>query len=104
MFEVNSDRFDHPERLPGSTGASQVLIQIWEFADAPEALRTQIPLVYADGWLAFIRPGTGGELEQFLVDRWNAFGFSLVRHQMDDGGVLLAGPHLPQSAQNGDLQ
>ena len=38
----------------------------------------------------FHPPRDWRDLEQFLVDRWNAFGFSLVRHQMDDGGVLLA--------------
>jgi hypothetical protein len=104
MVQAKSDRFDCTAQLQESSVVSQALIQIWEFADAPERFRTQIPLVHAGGWLAFICPGTGRELEQFLIDRWSAFGLSLARREMEDGGVVLAGPHLPHSVQDGVFQ
>lgn len=75
----------------------EILLDLWEFADAPAELRVLVPRVYTGGWLAFIYPGSGEEMAQVLIDRWNSFGFSLARCQLEDGGVVLAGQHPPDS-------
>lgn len=75
-------------------------IALWEFADAPDQLRKLVPLAPVGGWLAFIYPGSAVELEAFLTDRFNSHGLSLARYQLGDGGIILAGQHLPHLAPN----
>jgi hypothetical protein len=81
----------------------EILLELWEFADAPEKLRGLVPRAHTGGWLAFIYPGGGEEVAQVLIDRWNSLGFSLARCQLEDGGIVLAGHHPPHSAHEGSV-
>jgi hypothetical protein len=72
------------------------VLQLWEFADAPQHLQRLIPLTYAGGWLAFLLPGGPRDVVDCLVARWNSSGFSVVCCEAEDGGLVLAGPHLPR--------
>ena len=75
----------------------EIMLNVWEFADAPDHLRGIVPLAYTDGWLAFIHPEGGEVVARTLMDRWNSLGFSLARFQLEDGGIVLAGQHPPHS-------
>jgi hypothetical protein len=87
--------------LSRHTTPEEILLDLWEFANAPDRLRGLVPRAYTGGWLAFIHPGSGEEVAQVLIDRWNSFGFSLVRCQSEDGGIVLAGHHPPHSNSEG---
>lgn len=73
-----------------------ILIQLWEFGDAPEHLRSLVPHEYSGGWLACICPGSGEDVIQLLMDHWCSAGFSLARCQLEDGRIILAGHQLPR--------
>lgn len=75
----------------------EIMLNVWEFADAPDNLRGLVPRAYTDGWLAFICPEIGEEVAQIMIDRWTSLGFSLARFQLEDGGIVLAGQHPPHS-------
>jgi hypothetical protein len=81
----------------------EIHLDLWEFAAAPIKLRGLVPREYTGGWLAFIYPGSGEEVAQVLIDRWNSFGFSLARYELEDGGIVLAGHHPPHSAHEGSV-
>lgn len=74
---------------------NETLIQLWEFADAPEHLQSVVPLAYAGGWLAYIGPDGGDDIVDILIDRWYSSGFSLTRFELVDGSIVLAGQHPP---------
>lgn len=69
------------------------VLQLWEFEDAPANLRRVVPKAYPGGWLAFICPGGATELAESLMTRWSLSGFPIVRGEIEDGGIVLAGPH-----------
>lgn len=92
-------RLDSPTPVWSHFRVNEILIQLWEFADAPEHLKCLIPLAYAGGWLAYIRPGGGEDpVVELLTARWCASGFSLTRFELGDGSIVLAGQHLPGPA------
>jgi hypothetical protein len=72
------------------------VLQLWEFADAPQHLQRLIPLTYAGGWLAFLMPGGSRDVVDCLITRWNSPDFCVVCCEVEDGGLVLAGPHLPR--------
>lgn len=69
------------------------VLHLWEYDNAPANLRRLIPAAYAGGWLAFIRPGTSAHLLESLVARASSTGFPVMRCQIEDGGIVLAGAH-----------
>jgi hypothetical protein len=73
-------------------------LELWKFAEAPPALRNLIPLPYAGGMVVFVLPGGAVEVVDYLVARWVLMGFSVIRKEREDGGIVLAGPDLPASA------
>jgi hypothetical protein len=77
---------------------SNPVLQIWDIEDAPESLRLLVPAAYAEGWLAFIAPGGESNfLEEFLT-RCHSPGLPVIRCEVEGGGILLTGPHLPPEA------
>lgn len=70
-------------------------LELWDFADAPPALRDLIPLPYTGGMVVLVLPGGAAEVVDYLVARWTLMGFSILRCQGEDGSILLAGPTLP---------
>ena len=89
----------------------ETLLKLWGFDDAPDDLRRLIPVRYAGGWVAFVCPGGAAEVVEWLVKRWNASGLPILRHEVEDGGIMLAGLHpqqassdLPDSPEHGQPQ
>jgi len=72
----------------------ETVLLLWEFKNAPTALQRLVPQAYAEWWLALIQPGSADDVVQSLVQRWTSSGFPIVRHDVEDGGIVLAGPHL----------
>ena len=66
---------------------------MWDFEQAPDNLRRLVPMAYAGGWVAFVYPGGAAEIVESLMMRCKAYGFSVVRYDIENGGVVLAGPH-----------
>lgn len=73
-------------------------LKLWEFADAPPALRDLIPSPHAGGIVVVVLPGGAVEVIDYLIARWTLMGFSVVRQESEDGSIVLAGPDLPPSA------
>jgi hypothetical protein len=71
----------------------KTMLKLWEFGDAPEDLRRLVPAAYADGWVVLISPGAARDLVDCVVTRWLSSGFSFVRHDVEDGRIIFAGPH-----------
>lgn len=73
----------------------EILLDLWEFADAPDNLKSLLPLPHPGGWLAYIYPECEADVAQMLIDRWCSLGLSLARYQLEGGGIVLAGQHPP---------
>jgi hypothetical protein len=69
------------------------VLHLWEFENAPARLRRHVPVAYSGGWLAFICPGSADDLVENLVTRWSSSESPVVRCEIEDGGIILAGPH-----------
>jgi hypothetical protein len=69
------------------------VLHLWEFDNAPPRLRRLVPMAFAGGWLAFICPGSPEGLVESLVTRWKSSESPIVRCEIEDGGIVLAGPH-----------
>ncbi|MGJ5813856.1 hypothetical protein [Paludibaculum fermentans] len=72
-------------------------LQLWDFADAPDALRELIPTPYAGGTVVIVLPGGAAEIVDYLMARWTLLGLAVVRYEREDGSIVLAGPELPLS-------
>jgi len=69
------------------------MLHLWEFEEAPANLQRLVPRAYTGGWLVFVCPGSDSEIVDGLVSRCNKSGFSVLRYEVADGGIVLAGPH-----------
>lgn len=72
----------------------EVVLYLWEFENAPPHLQRVVSPAHAGGWLAFIRPGSPELLVQALLQRWHLPEHRVRRYEAEDGGIILAGPHL----------
>jgi len=72
---------------------ANVVLQVWEFGDAPPDLRRLIPEDFVGGWLALISSKDGPDFALHLVHQWSSVGMLLVQYPVEDGGIVLAGPH-----------
>src|SRR5664279_2360334 len=87
--QADSDRRHRRTPFWSHFRVNEMLIQLWEFADAPEHLQSVVPVSCAGGWLAYIGPGGGHDVVELLIDRWNSSGFSLARFELVDGSIVL---------------
>lgn len=77
---------------------SDTTLELWEFDDAPSALREGIPAPSPGGMIIFVLPGGASEIVDYLIARWTRMGFTVVCQQREDGGIVLAGPAPPSSS------
>jgi len=68
----------------------QPILQLWEFVDAPDTLRTLAAAADPNGWLAFIDP-CAQDIVEFLIDRGSAGCLPVLRYETENGGIVLAG-------------
>lgn len=76
-------------------------LEIWEFADAPRELRELVPAIYRTGWVAIFSSGA-----RDVADLVAASGYPehpVFMREVEDGGVLLAGSHIPGSGQSAPI-
>lgn len=71
----------------------RLIIQFWDFEDAPADLRRGIPLPYAGGWVALIPSGRSSEVAETLLAFLNSSGLSFICCETEEDGAVLAGPH-----------
>lgn len=72
---------------------SETTVLLWEFEDAPAQLRRLVPQAYAGWWLAFVHPESAEDIVESLVSRCVSSGSAIIRREVEDGGIVLAGPH-----------
>ena len=75
-------------------GVPDTILQMWDFEEAPDNLRRLVPLAYAGGWVALISYESANELADSLMRRCKDSGLSLIRYDLDNAGILLAGHHI----------
>lgn len=66
------------------------LVQLWEFADAPEDLRALVPAAYSNGWIALIHRN---DLVHPIIAFANAHGLPIWTKIVDSDRTVLGGPH-----------
>ena len=69
------------------------VLHLWEFENAPEALKELVSPPHAGGWLAFVCPGGAEDLVEGLLAQWSSQTLQIVRLDLEGGGTVLAGPH-----------
>jgi hypothetical protein len=70
-------------------------LQLWEFDRAPHDFKQLIPLAFAGGWVVYIKEGSEAGLIAWVVARCRVSGYVVVQCDLEAGGVVLAGRHLP---------
>ena len=66
------------------------VIELWDFADAPEEYRLLVPPSYADGWIALVRQP---DLVEHILSLSDARGLPVRCHQYNHSATVLCGPH-----------
>ncbi len=75
---------------------ADVVLQFWEFKDAPDNFKCRVPEGYCGGWLAFICALDAEDIVETLVNYSHLVGLSVIRCEAENG-VVLAGPYLKTS-------
>jgi len=78
---------------------SETILLLWEFEDAPAQLRSLVPQAYPGWWLAFVHPEGADDIVESLVSRCISSGSAIVRREVENGGIVLAGPHAGRDRQ-----
>lgn len=79
---------------------SDVVLQLWEFHEAPANLRDLFPGKFAGEWLVLVRPeDQAADFVSDLIVHWNSSGLLMAQGQAADGAVVLAGAYTAPSAQ-----
>lgn len=74
-------------------------LEIWEFADAPQYVRELVPATYWKGWIAIFSPGARDVAD--LVAASGSSGQPVFIKEVEGGGVVLAGSHIPEPGKSG---
>lgn len=70
-----------------------VTLLLWDFKDAPPQFRRLLPCTCVSGWVAFVCAGSSAEIVEVLVARWRRTGRTVLRYDIEQVGIVLAGPH-----------
>lgn len=64
--------------------------QLWEYENAPAAVRRLLPNVEAGWWVALVGADNSVELAAFLASLWRSEGYSVAQYSAGEGTILLA--------------
>ena len=92
----------HKQFINHGENMSETKLLLWGFEDAPLQFRRCLPFTYMNGWLAFVCAGSSLEIVEALIARWRLSGQTVMRYEIEDGGIILVGPH-DASNKHGEL-
>ena len=71
---------------------SDTKLLLWGLEDAPVQFRRLLPFTCESEWLAFVCAGSSLEVVEVLIARWRISGRTVLRYEVEDGGIILVGP------------